>query len=84
MKTYARVESGVVAELFSTHARTSDLFHPSLNWVEVTGSQPVCVGWLYADGGFFAPSAPPPVPPPTLAELRAQVAALTAQLATIQ
>lgn len=84
MKMFSRIENGVVAELFSTHARMSDLFHPSLNWVEVTSGQPVCVGWLYADGNFFPPPASPPAPPPTLAELQAQVAALTAQLAAIQ
>lgn len=43
-------------------------------------------GWTYVNGEFIAPPQPPapPVPPmPTLAELQAQLATLSAQIAAL-
>ena len=84
MKTYARVDAGVVAELYWTDMASEGLFHPALRWADVTGL-PVQVGWVEADGGF---AAPPPaadvLSPPTLGALQTQLAALAAQIATLQ
>lgn len=40
MKTYARIDHGIVMELFSTDADIADLFHPDLVWVDVTDVTP--------------------------------------------
>lgn len=53
MKTYARIQEGRVAELLETDGDITQMFHPSLVWVEASGS--VSVGHVYA-GGVFAPS----------------------------
>ena len=85
MKTYARIQSGTIAELFATDQDIATLFNPQLQWVDVTG-QSVQVGWLQGTAGFTAP--PPPAVPassaPTLAGLQAQLATLTAQIAALQ
>lgn len=84
MKTYARVDAGVVAELYWTDTALDGLFHPALRWADVTGL-PAQVGWVEEDGGF---AAPPPAAdmllPPTLGALQAQLATLAAQIATLQ
>lgn len=62
MKTFARIENGAVAELFSTAADIRKLFHPSIEWVQASeGAQ---VGWLW-DGNTMAPApvAEPEIPP---------------------
>ena len=84
MRTYARINSGTVAELLTTGQDITQLFHPSLHWVDVTG-KPVEVGWVTTVTGFAAPtpptaSGPAPV---TLAKLQAQLAELTARVATL-
>lgn len=53
MTTYARIQDGRVAELLETDGDITQMFHPSLVWVEASGS--VSVGNVYA-GGVFAPS----------------------------
>ena len=84
MKTYARVDAGVVAELYSTDVELGGLFHPALQWVDVTGL-PVGVGWVEIDGGFAAPPAVADrLSPPTLGALQAQLAALAVQIARLQ
>ena len=86
MKTYARIENRVVAEIVTTAGNIGSLFHPSLHWVDVTG-QAVQVGWVQSDNGTFA--SPPPslpaatVPPPNVAELLAELTALKAQVAQL-
>lgn len=80
MKTYARIDGGVVMELFSTDLDITELFHPELVWIDVTDVSPAPQErWLY-DGSTFAepppPPEPPPAPEPTKAELLAQVEAL--------
>lgn len=57
MTRYARIESGVVAELLDTAADIATLFPPSLVWVPATDD--VEQGWLF-DGFTF--SAPQPIP----------------------
>ncbi len=84
MKTYARLSQGCVVELLTTSQNVSMLFHPSLQWVEVTKNPPL-VGWLQQqDGSFSAPTPPAPsLQPPTLAELDTQLAVLAAQIAAL-
>jgi hypothetical protein len=84
-KTFARIQDGVVAELFATDADITQLFAPALVWVDVTGAPSVLQGWRY-DGSDFTP--PPPVvvvapPAPSLADLQAQLQALAAQIAAL-
>lgn len=40
MKIYARIDKGIVMEMFSTDADIADLFHPELVWVDVTDVTP--------------------------------------------
>ena len=54
MRTYARIESGAVAELLATSQDITHLFHPALHWVDVTGKT-VEIGWLMSGEGGFAP-----------------------------
>ena len=83
MRIYARIESGAVAELLGTDQDITELFHPTLHWVEVTG-QPVHVGWVMSDQGFGPPSAAPEAPmQPTLAQLQAQLNELATRLAAL-
>lgn len=70
MKTYARIDNGIVAELFSTDGDITEMFHPDLVWVEVP-DEAVAVGWTYAAGKFDTPV----VPVPTTGELKAMIAA---------
>ena len=51
MKTYARINVGMVAELFNTDGDITKMFHPDLIFVEVTGD--VSVGDHFVDGRFI-------------------------------
>lgn len=79
MGTYARIQSGVVAELFTPSAGVpiADCFHSSLFWVDVTNVSPrPQPGWTATEsGGAWAFSAPAAPASPTLAQ---QAAALLA------
>jgi len=56
MKTYARIERGIVHELFTTDGNIKELFHPSMHWVDVTGLTPEpSEGWQYLRGKFCKP-----------------------------
>lgn len=59
MKLYARIENGVVAELFETAGDIALLFAPGLTWVDVTGlaAQPQ-QNWTYDGKAFAAPVVP--------------------------
>jgi hypothetical protein len=89
MKTYARIQSGHVVELFQTQADIASLFHQGVKWVEVQSPE-VDVGWIEGVNGL-APPPPPPSPPPasgleplvTLGELRAQLTELAAKVAAL-
>jgi hypothetical protein len=85
MKTYARIQNDVVAELFSTDADISQLFNPVLFWVDVTGQTAIAEGWRYDGASFSAPAAVAGTPAkPTIADLEAQIAVLTAQIAALK
>jgi len=55
MKKYARIDNGIVAELFETDAEIKKLFHPSLMWVDITDlpHKPL-EGWQFKAGVFSA------------------------------
>lgn len=58
-QTYARIDKGVVVELFTTSGDIAEMFHPSLTWIDITAVSPQPqVGCSYAGGKFSAPSAP--------------------------
>jgi hypothetical protein len=68
MPQYARIQSGVVAELFSPPVGVliSDCFAPGLVWVDVTAQPAVQPGWTYDGTVFAAPGAPIVQAPPTV------------------
>jgi hypothetical protein len=85
MKTFARILDGRVAELLGTADDIRGLFHPSLVWVEVPEGQEVHENWTYDGTGFTPPMPEPAVSSaPSTAELRAQLAALSAQIASLE
>ncbi|SEO76138.1 virus tail fibre assembly protein, lambda gpK [Luteibacter sp. UNC138MFCol5.1] len=72
MKTYARIDSEQVVEIITTDGDISEMFHPSITWVDVTSMEPEPVeGWSATnDSGEWILS--PPVPyQPTHEEIRA-------------
>jgi hypothetical protein len=84
MKTYARIESGVVAELLATSGNIALLFHPELTWVDVSAVAGIAEGWTH-DGTTFSPPAPaaPIAAAPSLADLQARMSALSAELQSL-
>ncbi len=80
MKTYARIENGVIAELLTTASDPAKIFHPLLTWREciTPGAE---AGWLATATGFIAPPTPTaqPLQPITLPQLQADLAVLTAK-----
>lgn len=56
MKTYARIENQLVAEIVALNVKPEKLYHPSLVWVDITAlpEQPD-VNYRYSDGVFSAP-----------------------------
>ena len=81
MRTYARIRSGVVAEVLKTDADITKLFVRCLIWIDVSSVPGLREGWRY-DGKVF--SAPPNLQiaasSPTIAEIQAQLATLHAKL----
>jgi len=56
MKKYARIEREIVQELLTTDGNIKELFHPSMQWVDVTGlAQEPSEGWRYEDDNFSEP-----------------------------
>lgn len=72
MKSYARIDDGIVLELFSTDLDITTLFHPDMTWIDISELEVTpAEGWTF-DGSIFAE----PVPPvPTVAELALQAIA---------
>jgi hypothetical protein len=57
MKTYARVDQGVVMELLTTGDDIAEMFNPALVWIDITSVTPQPQqGWNYAEGAFTEPS----------------------------
>ena len=80
MNRYARIQDGLVAEVFETEHDITTLFHPALVWVRVPEGQSVEDGWAYENGSFSQRAIAPPAPGPTIAELQAQLQILTARI----
>jgi hypothetical protein len=80
--SYARIENGIVAELFNTSQPIDGMFCPELTWVPVPAGAGVVPGWVYDGTSFAAPSpqAQTSAMPPTIAELQAQLSALATQI----
>jgi hypothetical protein len=84
MKTYARIQDGSVAELLTTSGNIADMFNPGLIWVDVSAHPKVAGGWQFDGTNFTPPASPPPgTTVPTIAQLQAQLAAISAELAAI-
>jgi hypothetical protein len=82
MKTYARIQDQMVAELLTTDLDISARYNPALVWVDVTTIAGIAPGWQQNANGFSPPAASPAPPTPSLAQLQAQLAVISAQLAT--
>lgn len=89
MRLFARIDNGIVQELYSPPALLAsfdlaELFAPGMGWRDVSTVSPTpAVGWHVAGESFTAPPpAPPapPAPPPSLPGLADQLAALRAQM----
>jgi len=84
MKTYARIQDGVVAELLKTDGDITKMFVPSLIWIDVSSNTGIREGWRY-DGKSFTAPATIPAPPavPTLADLQSQLSVLSARVTAL-
>jgi hypothetical protein len=84
MKTYARIQDGLIAELLQTNGDITSMFNRALVWVDISSQPNVGEGWHF-DGTKFTPPSPSPAIAlvPTLPELRARLEALSAELAKL-
>jgi hypothetical protein len=84
MRTYARIQNGIVAEVLTTDGDITRMFNPALVWVDVSSQAEVTEGWHF-DGNSFTPPATPhtSAQTPSIAELQAQLAVLGAQIAAL-
>jgi hypothetical protein len=66
MKTYARINDGLVQEIFATDDDISKVFHPAMVWVDVTSISEIGVGWIATEidntWTFYALEIPAQVP----------------------
>lgn len=84
MKTYARIQDGLVAELMTTGSDVTQMFHPSLIWIDVSADTPIKEGWRFDGKGFSPPHEPTePASALTVGELQAQLASIEAKLAAL-
>ncbi len=82
-RTYARIQEGRVAEVFTTQGDLEQLFNSALVWVDVTDQPGVAEGWL-TDGEKFTAPVPVSAPHgPSLAELQEQLRTLGAKIALL-
>jgi hypothetical protein len=84
MKTYARIQNGIVAELLRTDGDITRMFNPALVWVDVSSRTDLAEGWHFDGTQFTRPAEQQPAARvPSVAELQAQLAALSAQIAAL-
>lgn len=87
MAKYCRVQDGRVVEFIETDGDITQMFHPSMIWVDVDGVDGIDYGWAAteSDGEWiFAPYvAPPPTPEQVLTSQSAKLVGLK-QLAEAQ
>lgn len=81
MSTYARIQNGVVMELFNPppNVPITACFNAALTWVECDSVPGVGPGWTYDGTNFSAPAAPPA---PTLSEQASTALAGGCQIAS--
>ena len=70
----------MVVELLTTDLDITNRFNPALIWVDVSTITGIRPGWQNGATGFLPPPVPPAVAMPTLSQLKAQIAAISAQL----
>ena len=56
MKTYARLQGGVVAELLRTDLDIVGRFNPALIWIDVSFLPGIAEGWLETAAGLVPPT----------------------------
>jgi hypothetical protein len=85
MRIYARIQNGIVAELLKTEGDITRMFNWALVWVDVSSQADVAEGWHFDGTQFITPASPQPVAQiPSITELQAQLAALSAQIAALR
>ena len=86
MKTFARLQDGLVAELVTTEQPIHMLFHPDIIWLDVSGEPAVTTGWLSDGRTVSRPAVPEAVSTPSmdpaaeLADIRCALALLQARV----
>lgn len=84
MRTYARMQNGIVAEVLKTDGDITRMFNPALVWVDISSQADVVEGWHFDGTNFTAPATHhTSAQVPSIAELQAQLAALSAQIAAL-
>lgn len=85
MHSYARIEDGLVMEIFKTDQPVGTLFHSGLTWVRVPDNEVVAPGWCFDGQSFSPPSIQPHAgEAPSLAAIMAELAAVQAELAALK
>ena len=85
VRCLARIDAGIVAELLHAETDPAQLFHPTLQFADVTDQLNVGLNWRY-DGSDFTPPPPslPTVPSaPAMSDLKAQMDLLNKQFALL-
>jgi len=60
MKTYARIEEQRVVEIVSLSVEPSVIYHPSLEWIDITSlPAPPEIDYHYSNGQFAVPAITP-------------------------
>jgi hypothetical protein len=84
MRSYARIQDGVVAEILETGLDITQLFVPTLVWVDISSQPDIRDSWRYDGKGFSPPcDVSPALRIPNVLELQAQLATLSAQLVAL-
>ena len=47
MRTYARMQNGIVAEVLKTDGDITRMFNPALVWVDISSQADVVEGWHF-------------------------------------
>lgn len=61
MRNYARIDDGIVVELFKTDLDITTIFHPDMLWIDITDLEVrPAEGWTFEADRFAEPVAPVP------------------------
>ena len=73
-----------MAEILETGLDITHLFVPTLVWVDISSQPGIIDGWRYDGKGFSPPyNLPSTLHVPTILELQAQLATLSAQIVAL-